>query len=90
MWIPIRTRIGRPSASLTFARRRERARRRREGNEEGVPLRVDLDPPWCGGLAQQPAVLGECLGVALAPSSWSSRVEPSTSVKRKVTVPVGS
>ena len=47
--------------------------------------------PALGGarLANHTAMLGKRLGVALAPSSCSNRVEPSTSVKRKVTVPEG-
>ena len=36
-----------------------------------------------------PAVLGERLGIGLRPDSRKSFVEPSTSVKRKVTVPEG-
>ena len=44
----------------------------------------------CAGLADHAPVLGERLRVRSAPSSCSSFVEPSTSVKRNVTVPVGS
>ena len=69
----------------------ERARRGREGEEEGVALRVDLD----AALARR-RPRGSRAGArrapprsASAPSSCSSLVEPSTSVKRKVTVPEG-
>ena len=47
-------------------RRRERSRRGREGEEEGVALRVHLDPALGGaGLADHAPVLGERLRVAL-------------------------
>ena len=45
---------------------RERSRRGREREEEGVTLRIDLDPALPGaGLADDAAVLGERIGVAL-------------------------
>ena len=45
---------------------RERSRRGREGDEEGVSLRVDLDPAVrCERLAQNAAMLGERLRVVL-------------------------
>ena len=93
VWSPIRTRIGPTGqASRSPVRGRgERARRRREGDEEGVALRVDLDSAVRGErLAQDPAMLGERLArIAPRPVRASSRVEPSTSVNRKVTVPEG-
>ena len=69
---------------------RDRVGRARKRDEERVALRVDLDPVVPPpGLPQRTAVLGEHVGVP-SPSSWSSRVDPSMSVKRNVTVPVGS
>ena len=45
---------------------RERSRRGREREEEGVTLRIDLDPALPGaGLADDAAVLGERIGVGL-------------------------
>ena len=71
-------------------RRREWAGRGRKGEEEGVSLGIDLDATLGGArLPDDPAVLGEPVGVGLGPSECRSVVEPSTSVKRKVTVPVG-
>ena len=63
---------------------------RGEGDEERVALRVDLDAavPLRTPRAAR-AGARRALRVPLA-GSWSSRVEPSMSVKRKVTVPVGS
>ena len=50
-----------------------RPRRSREGKEERVTLRVHLDAALGGArLPDQPAVLGESLRVAFAPSSCSS------------------
>ena len=65
--------------------------RAREGDEERVALRVDLDPVVLR--AKPPAARGGARRARRrtpSPSSCSSRVEPSMSVKRKVTVPVGS
>ena len=46
--------------------RLERTWRSREGDEEGVPLCIDLDSALGGeGLADHAAVLGESLGVLL-------------------------
>ena len=88
----MRTRIG-PGASPSqcLSGGPERARRSREGDEEGIPLRVDLDAPdrprtphaGHGDAPPAPA------RTPRRPSSCSSFVDPSTSVKRKVTVPVG-
>ena len=51
---------------LRLARRRERTRRGREGNEEGVALRVDLDAAVpLERLTQNAAVLGEPFRVLL-------------------------
>jgi hypothetical protein len=67
-----------------------RTRGRREGEEERIALRVHLDPAVrSAGRPDQAAVLGERGRVALRASSCRSLVEPSTSVKRKVTVPLG-
>jgi hypothetical protein len=47
-------------------RSRKRTRRGREGDEEGVALRVHLDPVVSrAGLADHPPVLGERFGVSL-------------------------
>ena len=49
-----------------LASRRERARRSRKGDEEGITLRVHLDPAMPRArLANQPPVLGERSRVAL-------------------------
>jgi hypothetical protein len=58
-----------------------------------IALRVHLDPALpCS--AQASRTTRRCSASASAypsaPSSCKSRVDPSTSVKRKVTVPVGS
>ena len=61
-----------------------------EGDEERVALRVDLLPVVLGERCpQNPPVVGQHLAVR-SRSCFSRRVEPSTSVKRKVTVPLGS
>ena len=64
---PTRTWIGPEASALREGRRGgERSRRGREREEEGVTLRVDLDPALRGtGLADDAAVLGERIGVAL-------------------------
>jgi len=70
--------------------RTQRTRRRRKGDEEGVPLGVDLDAAvGAERLAQDAASFASASAYALAPRSCRSFVEPSTSVKRKVTVPEG-
>ena len=64
---PTRTWIG-PEASASVKRRcrRERPWRGREGEEEGVALRVDLDAALGGaGLPDHAPVLGERLRVPL-------------------------
>ncbi len=67
-----------------------RTRRRGEREEERVALRVHLD---AAPAAQASRITRRCSArasaYASAPSSCSSFVEPSTSVKRKVTVPDG-
>ena len=71
--------------------RLERARRRRERDEEGVPLRVHLDAAGeRQGLPQDAPMLCQRLRVPLRPRARrSSFVDPSISVNRNVTVPVG-
>src|SRR6266581_3842595 len=70
--------------------RLHRSRRGREGNEERVPwLSTSLPPKR----VQASRIRRRCSASAFeylsAPSSSSSRVDPSTSLKRKVTVPDG-
>ena len=61
-----------------------------EDDEERVALRVDLDAAALGeGRAQELVMRREHVAVAVAASFLSRRVEPSMSVNRKVTVPVG-
>ena len=68
----------------------ERALCCREGVEEGIALGVHFHTVVGGaGLADQATVLGQCLRIALGSELVQQLVEPSTSVKRKVTVPVG-
>jgi hypothetical protein len=71
-------------------RRCQRSIGRWEGDEEGIALRVDLDPTM-GGAGRR--ISRRCSARASAypsaPSSPNSRVEPSMSVKRKVTRPAG-
>ena len=66
----------------------ERPRRSRKGDEEGVALRVDLDTAMRRKASRNTR---RCSASASpypsAPSSCKNRVEPSTSVNRKVTVP---
>ena len=70
--------------------RRQRPRGSRESEEEGVALGVDLYAALTSaGLADQPAVLGEGFGVGLRAELVEQPRRTSTSVKRKVTVPVG-
>ena len=62
-----------------------------EGNEERVTLCVDLPAAGlCEHRAEQALVRFEDLVIPWPPSSLSSCVEPSMSVKRKVTVPRGN
>ena len=87
---PIRTLIGPAETLGDRPRRLERTGRCREGDKEGVALGIDLDPAVA---AHASRITRRCSASASAypsaPSSCSSFVEPSTSVKRKVTVPVG-
>ena len=70
--------------------RRERTRCRREGDEEGVSLRVDLDPTVSlEGRAQDAAMRCKSRCIPLRTELVEHLVDPSTSVKRKVTVPEG-
>ena len=64
---------------------------RGERDEERVALRVDLDA-LVGRERRRaaPPVLGQRVGVAVAELARAACVEPSMSVKRKVTVPPGS
>ena len=65
--------------------------RSRKRDEEGVALRVDLDTAVPGErVPQRPGGARRAGRRSPAPCSCRSRVEPSTSVKRKVTVPAGS
>jgi hypothetical protein len=51
---------------LRLAGSGERSGRGREGDEEGITLRVDLDPPVAGeGVAQEPAVIGERMRITV-------------------------
>ena len=64
--------------------------RSRECEEERVALRVDLNPTVAGASFPYGATVPcERLGIRLCPKLVQEFVEPSTSVKRKVTVPVG-
>jgi hypothetical protein len=57
--------------------------------EESVPLGIDFDTALGSGrLADDVSVFGELIAYASAPNLCSSLVDPSMSVKRKVTVPV--
>ena len=92
MWIPIRTRTG-PCRKrlLRGGGGGDRVRGSGERDEEGVALRVDLDAAVAvDRLADDAVVLGQRRRRSRRPARASSRVEPSMSVKRKVTVPVGS
>jgi hypothetical protein len=63
---------------------------RGEGDEEGIALRVHLDSALRGArLAHDPAVLGERSRVRLRSQLVQQPRRPSTSLKRKVTVPAG-
>ena len=69
---------------------RKRTRCGREGEEERVALGVHLDPAVGRQTSRTSARCSARASAYLsAPSSCSSLVEPSTSVKRKVTVPDG-
>ena len=74
---------------LRLERSGSRAERGGERDEQCIPLRIHLDARVRSEHgAQEPAVLGERAAYA-SPSSLSSRVEPSTSVKSSVTRPAG-
>jgi hypothetical protein len=77
-------------APLGGGRRPDRPKRAAERDEEGVPVGADLDPAGLGdGSPDDRGVL--VLDAAYrAPILWSRPVEPSMSVNRNVTVPVGS
>ena len=61
-----------------------------KGDEECVPLRVDFNPAVARkDLPYLAPVFGNAALYDSAPSCWSSFVEPSMSVNRKVTMPVG-
>ena len=74
-----------------LCRRRQRAGRSRERDEEGVSLRVNLHPTVRGAC---PRTTPRCSSSASAypwlPNSSSTLVDPSTSVNTNVTVPLGS
>ena len=75
---------------LRIRGRRDRIRRTPERDEERVPLRVHLHPMVAlEGPAQHLPVLSESIGIPLTESA-NKRVEPSTSVNKNVTVPVGN
>jgi hypothetical protein len=58
---------GQRERGLCLLRRGDRGGCRREGDEEGVALRIHLDAPVpLAGRAQDAAVLGQQVGVALA------------------------
>jgi hypothetical protein len=64
--------------------------RTREGDEERVPLGVDLDPAVpLERVAKRARRCSARASAYASPSSCSRRVDPSMSVKRKVTVPAG-
>ena len=59
-----------PELVLRGARGVSRAGRRRERDEEGVALGVDLDTAVCGeGVSQESSMLGECLRVRIRTES---------------------
>ena len=69
---------------------RHRIGRTRERDEERIALRVDLDPLMPPPASRNARWCSASTSAYPSPSSCSSRVEPSMSVKRNVTVPVGS
>ena len=76
---------------LRLSSRAQRFLRVGKGDEERVPLRVDLDAAVRRErLAQRRRCTSSDSAYAEAPSSCNSAVEPSMSVKRNVTVPAGS
>ena len=87
VWMPIRTGIASASwasrAAATASAPRRRRRRRRRPACRPRRRRGARTP------RAEHAGVRRGLGVALGPSSCSSFVDPSTSVKRNVTVPVG-
>ena len=91
MWIPIRIGAASRPARAGPARPPDRAGRGREGDEERVALRVDLTAARVRERrAQEPRCSASSVAYSALPSRASSSVEPSTSVNRNVTVPVGS
>ena len=64
--------------------------RAREGKEERVALGVDLaGAALAERVAEDAPLLAQNRGVTIPEPPAGARVEPSTSVKRKVTVPLG-
>jgi hypothetical protein len=68
----------------------QRVRSFGESNEKRVPLGIHLDTGVRGESPLQSASMFRQNTAYRFPSSISSRVEPSTSVNRNVTVPVGN
>ena len=85
----VRPRLGGERA-LDLGRRRDRVARAREREEDAVAGPVDLGAAVRGGgLAHELAHPRARAGANRSPRRCSSRVEPSTSAKRSVTVPAG-
>ena len=77
---------------LALNRRRggERVPRPREDGEEGVTLAVDLAPARSANARRMISLCAATTSPHRSPRRWRSRVEPSMSEKRKVTVPLGN
>ena len=72
------------------AGRRDRTRRRRKRIEESVTLRIDLDASWELNTSRRTVrCFANTSAYPLVPSSCNSRVDPSTSANKNVTVPEG-
>jgi hypothetical protein len=88
VWMPIRT----ESSSFCCASRAASSAPGAVGNatKKASPCVSTSTPPWRSKASRMTRrCSARCLPYSSAPSSCNSRVEPSMSVKRKVTVPVG-
>ena len=86
---PMRTRIAARRPGLRLARGGDGASALGKATKKASPWVSISSPLWAVKAARSTSVLGQHMGIPLGADCWSSRVEPSMSVNRKVTVPVG-
>ena len=96
VWTPIRTRTGGPGDQSWAARPRWAATAARiaptglrKATKKASPWVLTSVPPASATARRTIAACSSWTAGYRSPSAWSRRVEPSMSVKRNVTVPVG-